>query len=163
MPPENTNPDEGLAEAMKAMEALIDEATQVYELEKEKTNVIDELYNSLKLITNFLGFSVDLHPDLLNLSTGSRAILTPGLEILIIRPNFKSEQKRLDQFTLDEVTNVLRYVGPTLVTMARADRTYKNKKIAFLRGATKKLKRLPSSDETEIITDASRHVEKVES
>ena len=45
MPPENTNPDEGLAEAMKAMEALIDEATQVYELEKEKTNVTEKFFS----------------------------------------------------------------------------------------------------------------------
>ena len=157
----NVNED-SLAEAVKAMEELVDEAVQVYELDKEKTNVIDDLYNSLKIITNYLGFSVDLHPSLLNLPEHTRALLTPSLDILIIKTNFKSEQKRFDQLTLDETSNVLRYAIPTIINMARSDRIIKNKKIAFLRDGTKKLKRLPSSSaEDMIVTDTSVQVEKV--
>ena len=54
--------DDSLASAVKAMEELVDEAVQVYELEKEKSNVTDDLYNSLKIITSYLGFSIDLDP-----------------------------------------------------------------------------------------------------
>ncbi|MBI1829168.1 MAG: hypothetical protein HY222_07400 [Thaumarchaeota archaeon] len=157
------NVNEGdLAAAVKAMEDLVDEAVQVYEIDKEKTNVIDDLYNSLKIITSYLGFSVDLHPGLLNLPEHTRAILTSSLDILIIKPNFKSEQKRFDQLTLDETSNVLRYAIPTVINMARSDRMIKSKKISFLREGTKKLKRLPSSSvEDMIITDSSVQVEKV--
>ena len=156
--------EDNLAAAVKAMEDLVDEAVQVYELDKEKTNVIDDLYNSLKIITTYLSFSVDLHPELLGLPENTRVLLTPSLDILIIKPNFKSEQKRFDQLTLDETSNVLRYAIPAVISMARADRTIKNKKISFLREGSKKLKRLPSSStEDMILTDSSVHMEKVES
>ena len=160
---DNVNEDT-LALAVKAMEDLVDEAVQVYELDKEKTNVIDDLYNSLKIITTYLSFSVDLHPELLGLPENTRAVLTPSLDILIIKPNFKSEQKRFDQLTLDETSNVLRYAIPAIISMARVDRTIKHKKISFLREGSKKLKRLPSSSvEDMVVTDSSVHVEKVES
>ena len=160
---DNVNEDT-LALAVKAMEDLVDEAVQVYELDKEKTNVIDDLYNSLKIITTYLSFTVDLHPELLGLPENTRVLLTPSLDILIIKPNFKSEQKRFDQLTLDETSNVLRYAIPAVISMARVDRTIKNKKISFLREGSKKLKRLPSSNaEDMIVTDGTVHVEKVES
>ncbi len=156
--------EDNLAAAVKAMEDLVDEAVQVYELDKEKINVVDDLYNSLKIITSYLSFSVDIHPQLLNLPENTRAVLTPNLDILIIRPNFKSESKRFDQLTLDETANVLRYAIPAIVSMARVDREIKNKKISMLRGGTKKLKRLPTSSQDDIIaTNTSAHVEKVES
>ena len=159
---ENVN-DDNLAAAVKAMEDLVDEAVQVYELDKEKTNVIDDLYNSLKIITTYLSFSVDLHPQLLNLPETFRIILTPSLDLLIIRPNFKSETKRFDQLTLDETTNVLKYAVPAVISMARTDREIKNRKVSFLREGAKKLKRLPtSSPDDMIITDTSVHMEKVE-
>ena len=47
-------------EVLKNTDMLVDESVQIYELESEKGHVIDELYNSLKIITEFLGFSVDL-------------------------------------------------------------------------------------------------------
>ena len=162
MASEDTVNEDSLAAAVKAMEDLVDEAVQVYEIDKEKTNVIDDLYNSLKIITSYLGFSIDLHPNLLNLSEHTRAMLTPSLDILITKPNFKSEQKRFDQLTLDETTNVLKYAIPTIINMARSDRMIKSKKISFLREGTKKLKRLPSSNaEDMIVTDPSVQVEKV--
>lgn len=158
---ENTEKPDGLADALKHMETLVDEAVQIYELDQEKTNVIDELYNSLKIITNFLGFSVDIHPALLNLASDTRVVLTPSLDMLIIKPNYKSEQKRLDEFTFDEIANIIRYSVPTLTSMAKADRTYMNKKIAFLRNSSKTLKQLRNANIEEGTHDTSVSVEEV--
>ena len=160
----DTDIDDDLVEVIKTMETLIDEAVQVYELDKEKVNVIDDVYNSLKVITSFLGFSVDLYPELLNLPPGSRAVLTPSLDIVIIKPNFKSETKRLDQFSLEEITNILRYGTPALISMARADRIYKSRRVSFLKSATAKLNQLPHTNSDDNgMADKSRRMERVES
>ena len=143
--------EETLASAVKAMENLVDEAVQVYEIDKEKTNVIGDLYNSLKIITTYLSFTVDLSPKIIDLPENVRLILTPDLNLLIIRQNFKSEVKRFDQLTLDETSNVLKFAIPAIISMARDDREIKHKKISFLREGAMKLKRLPSSSADEII------------
>lgn len=158
---ENPEKPNGLADALKYMETLVDEAVQIYELDQEKTNVIDELYNSLKIITNFLGFSVDVRPALLNYPSDTRVVLTPSLDILVIKPNYKSEQKRLDEFSLDEISNIIRYSIPTLTSMAKSDRSYTNKKIAFLRNASKTLKQLRNANIEEGSHDTSVSVEEV--
>lgn len=155
----NTNPDD-LASAVKAMDDLVEEAIQIYELDKEKTNITDELYNSLKVITNYLGFSIDVNPQLVNLPQDTRLILMPSLDLLIIKPNFKSEQKRLDQLNLDEISNILRFVIPNIISMARSDRLLKSQKVSFVREATKRLKRLPGSNvEDMVVTDTTLHVD----
>jgi len=157
--PDATSQQE-LASAVKAMDDLVEEAMQIYELDKEKTNVTDDLYNSLKVITGYLGFSIDIDPHLLDLPQDTRAILTPSLDILIIKPNFKSENKRLDQLGLDETSNVLKFAIPNIINMARNDRILKSKKIAFIRESANRLKRLPSANaEDMIVTDTSMHVE----
>jgi|SRR5579872_1359684 len=154
--------DDSLASAVKAMEELVEEAVQVYEIEKEKANVTDDLYNSLKIITAYLGFSIDLDPRILNLPQNSRATLTPVLDIIIIKPDYKSEQKRFDQLTLDEAAGVLQFAIPRVISLARSDRIAKNKKISFLRESTKALKRLPGSNAEEMIVgNESVHFEKV--
>ncbi len=159
--PDNTDQDE-LVSSIKAIDELVDEAIQIYELDNEKTNLTDELYNSLRTITNYLGFSMDIDPRLLSLSQDTRIILMPSLDLLIIKPNFKSEQKRLDQLNLDEKSNILKSVIPNLINMVRSDRISKNQKIIFVREATHRLKRLPSSStEDMIVNDASLHVEGV--
>ena len=159
--PDNADQD-GLVSSIKAIDELVEEAIQIYELDNEKTNLTDELYNSLRTITNYLGFSMDVEPQLLNLSQDTRIILMPSLDLLIIKSNFKSEQKRLDQLSLDETSNILKSVIPNLISMARADRVLKNQKITFVREAAHRLKRLPSSStEDMIVNDASLHVEGV--
>lgn len=159
--PDNADQD-GLVSSIKAIDELVEEAIQIYELDNEKTNLTDELYNSLRTITNYLGFSMDVEPQLLNLSQDTRIILMPSLDLLIIKSNFKSEQKRLDQLSLDETSNILKSVIPNLINMARADRVLKNQKITFVREAAHRLKRLPSSStEDMIVNDASLHVEGV--
>lgn len=159
--PDNADQD-GLVSSIKAIDELVEEAIQIYELDNEKTNLTDELYNSLRTITNYLGFSMDVEPQLLNLSQDTRIILMPSLDLLIIKSNFKSEQKRLDQLSLDETSNILKSVIPNLINMARADRVLKSQKITFVREAAHRLKRLPSSStEDMIVNDASLHVEGV--
>lgn len=159
--PDSTNPDD-LASAVKAMDDLVEEAIQIFELDKEKTNVTDELYNSLKIITSYLGFSIDVNPQLLNLQQDTRVILMPSLDFLIIKSNFKSEQKRLDQLSLDETANILKFVIPNIINMARSDRIIKNQKVSFVREATKRLKRLPgASTEDMVVTDTSLRVDGV--
>ena len=156
---DNTNPDD-LASAVKAMDDLVEEAIQIYELDKEKTNITDELYNSLKVITNYLGFSIDVNPQLVNLPQDTRLILMPSLDLLIIKPNFKSEQKRLDQLNLDEISNILKFVIPNIINMARSDRLLKSQKVSFVREATKRLKRLPGSNvEDMVVTDTALQVD----
>ena len=153
---------ETLAAAVMPMEDLVDEAVQVYELDKEKVTVIDDLYNSLKVITTYLSFSVDLQPQLLSLAENFRLILTPSLDIIIIKPDFKSETRRFDQLTLDETANVLKFAIPAIISMVREDRESKNRKVAFLREGAKKLKRLPTSSQDDfVVTDASIQVENV--
>lgn len=162
MASEDNVSDDNLASAVKAMEDLVDEAVQVYELEKEKSNVTDDLYNSLKIITSYLGFSIDLDPHILNLPDRSRATLTPVLDIIIIKPDNKSEQKRFDQLTLDEASGVLQFAIPRVINLARTDRITKSKKLSFLRESTKALKRLPSPNAEEmIVSNESLHLERV--
>ena len=154
--------DDSLASAVKSMEELVDEAVQVYELEKEKSNVTDDMYNSLKIITSYLGFSIDLDPQILNLPENSRATLTPVLDIIIIKPDYKSEQKRFDQLTLDEASGVLQFAIPRVISLARADRIAKSKKLSFLRESAKALKRLPGTNAEEMIVgNESIHFERV--
>jgi len=86
-------------EVLKTTDLLVDESVQIYELESEKGNVIDELYNSLKVITEFLGFSVDLPVNVFNEQDDTKITLTPSLDIVIKRANGKIEQKRLDEFS----------------------------------------------------------------
>lgn len=152
--------EDNLAAAVKAMEDLVDEAVQVYEIDKEKTNVTDDLYNSLKILTGYLSFTVDIPPELISLTTDTRVILAPSLDLFIIKPNFKSEQKRLDQLSLDDISNVLRYAIPLIINMARTDRIIKSKKIAFLKEGTKKLKRLPGTSVDETMITDNVHMEK---
>ena len=162
MTAESSVSDDNLASAVRAMEELVDEAVQVYELEKEKSNVTDDLYNSLKIITSYLGFSIDLDPRILNLPENSRATLTPILDIIIIKPDYKSEQKRFDQLTLDEASGVLQFAIPRVISLARSDRISKSKKISFLRESTRALKRLPGTNAEEMIVGSeSAHLEKV--
>src|SRR5574340_688771 len=94
--PDNADQD-GLMSSIKAIDELVEEAIQIYELDNEKTNLTDELYNSLRTITNYLGFSMAVATQLLNLSQDTRIILMPSLDLLIIKSNFKSEQNPQDR------------------------------------------------------------------
>ena len=138
----DTGQPTGFSNTLKYLDSLVDEALQVYELDNEKTNIVDELYHSLKVITGFLGFSVDLPPDILNLPSDTRITLTSSLDILVIRSNGKSEQKRLEEFSFEEILRILEYSVPNMINLIRTERTTMNEKITFLREATKKLQHM---------------------
>lgn len=139
MSSENNDKTNGFSNSLKHLETLVDEALQVYELDSEKTNIIDELYNSLRVITNFLGYAVDLPADVLNLSSDRRVILTAALDVIIIKPNGKSEQKKLDEFPFEDILRILEFGIPKLLNLIRTERTDINDKVMFLRSAGKKL------------------------
>ena len=142
MPSDGTNNTNSLSDPLKYMQALVDEALQLYELDTEKTNIVDELYNSLRVITNFLGVAVDLHPSILNLPSETKIMLSSSLDVLITKDNGKSEQKRLDMFSLDDIISILQYAIPTIINIIRTERTHMNEKITLLRAATKQLREL---------------------
>jgi len=141
-----------LTNALKHINELVEQSVQIYELDKEKSNVVDEFCNSLKIISSYLGFSVDIDPILLNLSSDTRVVLTPMLDVIIIRSNYKCEQKRLDEFSLEEIANISLYAIQTLLTLTKTDIAYKNKKIAYLRDVTKRLKQLRGFDDQPNVT-----------
>jgi hypothetical protein len=153
----------GYSNTLKYLDALVDEALQVYELDNEKTNIVDELYQSLRIITDFLGFSIDLSPDLLNLHANTRIILTASLDILIIQPNGKSEQKRLVEFSFEEIIRILEYSIPSMISLISMERTAMNEKITFLRNATKKLQHLHNINHPQQISKPQLSVEEVKS
>jgi hypothetical protein len=141
-PPNQDNFSNTAAETLKSLENLISESLQIYELYNQKENITDELVNSLRIITEYLSFSVNIHPGIFGLSTNSNIILLPTLEIIIREPNGKTEQKRLDQFAPDKITKILEYVIPLFLNMIQSEKVKLTEKISFLREATSQLKEL---------------------
>ena len=136
----NATPD--LPNTLAQLENLIEESLQIYELENQKSSTIDELFNSLKIITEFLSFSVTIHPTIFNLPKDTVVTLLPTLEISFRRSNGKTEQKRLDSFTPEILTQILEYVIPQILGLIKVEKVYLTEKITFLRSATNQLKQL---------------------
>ena len=130
------------ADTLKSLENLISESLQLYELYNQKENTTDELVNSLRIITEYLSFSVNIHPGVFELPPNSNIILLPTLEIIIREPNGKTKQKRLDQFAPDKISKILEYIIPLLLNMIQSEKGNLIEKISFLRGATSRLKEL---------------------
>jgi len=146
-PAEGSQPNQGdfsntAAGTLKSLENLISESLQLYELYNQKENTTDELVNSLRIITEYLGFSVNILPGVFELSANSNVILLPTLEIIIREPNGKTEQKRLDQLAPDKITKILEYVIPLFLNMIQSEKGNLMEKISFLREATSRLKEL---------------------
>ena len=139
--PNQTNTTQA-ADTLKQLENLIAESLQLYELENQKINTTDELVNSLKVITEYLGFSVNIYPDIFNLPTNTQVLLLPTLNIMIKQSNGKTEQKSLDQFPPEKITQILEFIIPLLVNMIQKEKNYLTEKVSFLRAATKQLKQL---------------------
>jgi len=130
------------AGTLKSLENLISESLQLYELYNQKENTTDELVNSLRIITEYLSFSVNILPGVFELSANSNVILLPTLEIIIRESNGKTEQKRLDQLAPDKITKILEYVIPLFLNMIQSEKGNLMEKISFLREATSRLKEL---------------------
>ena len=141
-PPNQDNLSNTAADTLKSLENLISESLQIYELYNQKENITDELVNSLRIITEYLGFSVNILPGIFELPTNSNIILLPTLEIIIRETTGKTEQKRLDQFAPDKITKILEYVIPLFLKMIQSEKVKLIEKISFLREATTQLKEL---------------------
>jgi len=129
-------------EVLKTTDLLVDESVQIYELESEKGNVIDELYNSLKVITEFLGFSVDLPVNIFNEQDDTKITLTPSLDIVIKRANGKIEQKRLDEFSTKKISKILKNSIMPIIELCKNEKIIQNQNITFLKAVTKKLEKI---------------------
>ena len=140
VPNQTTTPQ--AAETLKQLEHLIAESLQLYELENQKVNTTDELVNSLKVITEYLGFSVNMYPDIFELPNDTQVLLLPSLHIMIKQSNGKTEQKSLDQFPPEKITQILEFIIPLLLNMIQKEKNYLTEKVSFLRAATKQLKQL---------------------
>ena len=133
--------------ALKTTDLLVDESVQIYELENEKANVIDELYNSLKTITEFLGFSVELPVDILKYDSDTKVTLTPSLDITIKHGSGKVEQKRLDELTTHQISQILQHAMTPLIELVKKEKIIQNKNITFIRAVTKKLSKIQNIEE----------------
>ncbi len=129
-------------EVLKSTDLLVDESVQIYELESEKGNVIDELYNSLKVITEFLGFSVELSPSIFNEAEETKITLTPSLEVVIKKSNGKVEQKRLDEFSTKKIAAILKNSIMPIIELCKNEKIIQNKNITFLKAVTGKLDKI---------------------
>ncbi len=146
-------------EVLKTTDLLVDESVQIYELESEKGNVIDELYNSLKVITEFLGFSVDLPVNIFNEQDDAKITLTPSLDIVIKRANGKIEQKRLDEFSTKQISKILKNSIMPIIELCKKEKVIQNQNITFLKAVTKKLEKIEKinseSTKSELSLDSS--------
>ena len=129
-------------EVLKSTDLLVDESVQIYELENEKGSVIDELYNSLKVITEFLGFSVELPSKILNEEENTKITLTPSLDIVIKKANGKIEQKRLDEFSTKKIAEILKNSIMPIIELCKDEKIIQNKNITFLKAVTTKLEKI---------------------
>jgi hypothetical protein len=129
-------------QTMKRLESLISESLQLYELDNQKANTTDELVNSLRVITEYLGFSVNVLPGIFELPPDSNIIILPNLDIIIRKSTGKTEKRRLDQLEPEKITPLLEYIVPLFLNMIQKEKTSMTEKITFLREATTKLKQM---------------------
>jgi hypothetical protein len=142
-------------EVLKSTDLLVDESVQIYELESEKGNVIDELYNSLKVITEFLGFSIDLPSKVFNESENTKITLTPSLDILIKKENGKIEQKRLDEFSTKKIAQILKNSIMPIIELCKNEKIVQNQNITFLKAVTGKLDKIQKINSENIKSETS--------
>jgi hypothetical protein len=130
------------ASTLAQLNTLIEESMQIYELEDQKTNIIEDLHNALKIITEFLNFSVNVHPVIFNLPPDSNIVLLPNLNLIIKLSNGKTETKKFTDYPPETITQIIEYVTPQLIGLIQTQKTYLTEKITFLRTATKQLNAL---------------------
>jgi len=130
------------ASTLAQLNTLIEESMQIYELEDQKTNIIEDLHNALKIITEFLSFSVNVHPEIFNLPSDSSIVLLPNLDLIIKLSNGKTETKKFTNYPPETITQIIEYVTPQLIGLIQTQKTYLTEKITFLRTATKQLNAL---------------------
>ena len=136
------DPNDVNAKTLAQLNTLMEESLQIYELEDQKTNVIDDLHNALQVITQFLGFSTNVHPEIFNLPPDATVTLLPNLKLVIKLTNGKTETKQFTDYDPETITKIVEYVTPQLLELIQAQKSYLTEKITFLRTATKQLSTL---------------------
>ena len=136
------DPNDVNAKTLAQLNTLMEESLQIYELEDQKTNVIDDLHNALQIITQFLGFSTNVSPEIFNLPPDSTITLLPNLKLVIKLSNGKTETKQFIDYAPETITKIVEYVTPQLLELIQAQKSYLTEKIIFLRTATKQLSTL---------------------
>lgn len=146
-------------EVLKSTDLLVDESVQIYELESEKGNVVDELYNSLKVITEFLGFSIDLPSKIFNEPETTKVILNPSLDIIIKKENGKIEQKRLDEFSTKKIAEILKNSIMPIIELCKNEKIIQNQNITFLKAVTGKLEKIQKINSDNIKSESTNDSE----
>ena len=136
-------------EVLKGTDLLVDESVQIYELESEKGSVIDDLYNTLKVITEFLGFSVELPQKIFNEEEDSTITLTPSLDIIIKKSNGKVEVKRLDEYSTKKIAEILKNSIMPIIDLCKKEKIVQNKNITFIKTITSKLEKIQKINSVE--------------
>ncbi len=136
------DPNDVNAKTLAQLNTLMEESLQIYELEDQKTNIIDDLHNALQVITQFLGFSTNIHPEIFNLPSDATVTLLPNLKIIIKLTNGKTETKQFTDYAPETITKIVEHVTPQLLELIKAQKSYLTEKITFLRTATKQLSTL---------------------
>ena len=136
------DPNDLNAKTLAQLNTLMEESLQIYELEDQKANVIDDLHNALKVITQFLGFSTNVNPEIFNLPPDSTITMLPNLKLIIKLANGKTETKQFTDYAPEVITKIVEYVTPQLLKLIRSQKSYLTEKITFLRTATKQLNTL---------------------
>jgi len=139
---QSLDPNDVNAKTLAQLNTLMEESLQIYELEDQKTNVIDDLHNALQVISQFLGFSTNIHPEIFNLPPDAIVTLLPNLKIIIKLTNGKTETKQFTDYSPETITKIVEYVTPQLLELIKAQKSYLTEKITFLRTATKQLSTL---------------------
>ncbi len=136
------DPSDINAKTLVQLNTLMEESLQIYELEDQKTNVINDLHNALQVITEFLGFSTNIQPEIFNLPLDSTITLLPNLKLVIKLKNGKTETKQFTDYAPETITKIVEHVTPQLLELIKAQKSYLTEKITFLRTATKQLSTL---------------------
>ena len=106
--------------------------------------------DSLKIITKFLGFSIELSQNLLHLDSETKIRLLPNLNLIIVKSNSKTEEKSIDSFPTDVIINVLDYIVPKIVELVRLEKLQLLNSINFLRAANDDLKKIDNIGQLEL-------------
>ena len=140
--PSVTKDPSTITNTLAQLNILIEESMQIYELEDQKTNIIDDLHTALAVITEFLSFSVNIHPGIFNLPLDSTITLLPNLDLIIKLSNGKTETKKFTDYSPEMITQIIEYITPQLIELIQTQKAYLTEKITFLRTATKQLNAL---------------------
>lgn len=140
-------PNENISNTVQQLNYLVSESMQIYELENQKIIIINEIYNSLKTITEFLKFSISLHPLIFNLPGDTNISLLPNLDIIFRSSNGKTIIKQFNELSPNIVIKVLEYMIPQVLDLINTEKSDLINKVTFLREITKQLQ------ETQMLKD----------